>query len=75
VLRVRVRVRVSALPLRVSALTQTLSTLTLTLSTLRLRAFIEHAHARRREYKVDSEDVALGYWLATRTPLQQEHVQ
>ena len=58
-----------------SALTLTLSTLTLTLSTLRLRAFIEHAHERRREYKVDSEDVALGYWLATRTPLQQEHVQ
>ena len=35
-----------------------------------LPTFLEHAHEMRREYKVDSEDVALGYWLARRTPLQ-----
>ena len=35
-----------------------------------LRAFIEHAHELRREYKVDSEDVALGYWLARLARLQ-----
>ena len=40
-----------------------------------LRAFLEHAHELRREYKVDSEDVALGYWLAKLQSTPMQYVQ